>query len=551
MDFNGNIRLLGGSTLRNARIERLAADPVSPLDGQLWYNTTDNVYRGFDGTVVMTFASGGNTALIQTELDNTQAAAGFNADGTLTAFSGSNYLVSSESLRAALVALDTQLKSASDAAAQAQTEVDAVETALAAEVTRATDAEGVLTTDLAAEVTRATDAEGTLTTNLAAEVTRATNAEAAIAQDLADEITARGLAELAIQNEIEAKLNGLKWKTSVRAIEIDANLSLTGAATVDGVVLANGDRVAVIAQTEPADNGIYVVNTAGAWTRSTDFDGTSPINEINSAAFFVEEGTSLADTGWTQINQVNTVGTDAIAFTQFNGAAGIGAGAGLYKTGNMLEIGEGAGIIVTADAIKVALASAGGLGFDGEGAVQVVADGTSLTVSASGVKVSDDLTTEIGALRTDLTDEASTRGTADDALQAELDATQDGAGLAADGSLDAFTGANYVSAAESLRAAVVFLDTQAKANADAVADANTRLTDSMYLYTSDESADTHVVTHNLGQQFTQVTVIDSTNQVIIPDSVTFDSANQLTVVFSSAINCKVVVSAPRLLKQLG
>lgn len=545
MDFNGNIRLLGGSTLRNARIERLAADPVSPLDGQLWYNTTDNVYRGFDGTVVMTFASGGNTALIQTELDNTQTAAGFNADGTLTAFSGSNYLVSSETLRAALVALDTQLKSASDAAAQAQTEVDAVETALAAEVTRATDAEGVLTTDLAAEVTRATTAEGTLTTNLAAEVTRATDAEAAIAQDLADEITARGLAELAIQNEIEAKLNGLTWKTSVRAIEINANLSLTGAATVDGVVLANGDRVAVSAQTEPADNGIYVVNTAGAWTRSTDFDGTSPINEINSASFFVEEGTSLADTGWTQINQVNTVGTDAIAFTQFNGATGIGAGAGLYKTGNTLEIGEGAGIVVTADAIEVALASAGGLGFDGSDAVQVVADGTSLTVSASGVKVSDTLTTEIGALRTDLTSEASTRGTADAALQTELDATQVGAGLAADGTLAAFTGANYVSAADSLRAAVVALDTQAKANADAVAAANTRLTDSMYLYTSGASADTHVVTHNLGQQFTQVTVIDSTNQVIIPDSVTFDSANQLTVVFSSAINCKVVVSAPK------
>ena len=545
MDFNGNIRLLGGSTLRNARIERLAADPVSPLDGQLWYNTTDNVYRGFDGAVVLTFASGGNTALIQTELDNTQTAAGFNADGTLTAFSGSNYLVSSETLRAALVALDTQLKSASDAAAQAQTEVDAVETALAAEVTRATDAEGALTTNLAAEVTRATDAEGTLTTNLAAEVTRATDAEAAIAQDLADEITARGLAELAIQNGIEAKLNGLKWKTSVRAIEINANLSLTGAATVDGVVLADGDRVAVSAQTEPADNGIYVVNTAGAWTRSTDFDGTSPINEINSASFFVEEGTSLADTGWTQINQVNTVGTDAIAFTQFNGATGIGAGAGLYKTGNTLEIGEGAGIVVTADAIEVALASAGGLGFDGSDAVQVVADGTSLTVSASGVKVSDTLTTEIGALRTDLTSEASTRGTADAALQTELDATQVGAGLAADGTLDAFTGANYVSAADSLRAAVVALDTQAKANADAVAAANTRLTDSMYLYTSGASADTHVVTHNLGQQFTQVTVIDSTNQVIIPDSVTFDSANQLTVVFSSAIDCKVVVSAPK------
>ena len=126
------------------------------------------------------------------------------------------------------------------------------------------------------------------------------------------------------------------------------------------------------------------------------------------------------------------------------------------------------------------------------------------------------------------------------------DATQVGAGLAADGTLAAFTGANYVSAADSLRAAVVALDTQAKANADAVAAANTRLTDGMYLYTSGASAATHVVTHNLGQQFTQVTVIDSTNQVIIPDSVTFDSANQLTVVFSSATDCKVVVSAPKI-----
>ena len=101
-----------------------------------------------------------------------------------------------------------------------------------------------------------------------------------------------------------------------------------------------------------------------------------------------------------------------------------------------------------------------------------------------------------------------------------------------------------------MRAAVVALDTQAKpsqakANADAVAAAKLAALDSLYLYTSGASATTHVVTHNLGQQFTQVTVIDSTNQVIIPDSVTFDSANQLTVVFSSAINCKVVVSAPK------
>ena len=50
-------------------------------------------------------------------------------------------------------------------------------TTLTDEVTRATEAEGVLTTNLSAEVTRATEAEGVLTTNLSAEVTRAKEAE--------------------------------------------------------------------------------------------------------------------------------------------------------------------------------------------------------------------------------------------------------------------------------------------------------------------------------------------------------------------------------------
>ncbi len=58
-------------------------------------------------------------------------------------------------------------------------------TGLAAEVTRATAAEGVLTTNLAAEVTRATAAEGVLTTDLASEVTRATGAEGALSTRVA------------------------------------------------------------------------------------------------------------------------------------------------------------------------------------------------------------------------------------------------------------------------------------------------------------------------------------------------------------------------------
>lgn len=55
------------------------------------------------------------------------------------------------------------------------------------------------------------------------------------------------------------------------------------------------------------------------------------------------------------------------------------------------------------------------------------------------------------------------------------------------------------------------------------------------------SDDQHVVEHNLGQKYCNVTVVDATDEVIIPESITFNSANQLTVTFTTAIACKIVV----------
>lgn len=55
-----------------------------------------------------------------------------------------------------------------------------------------------------------------------------------------------------------------------------------------------------------------------------------------------------------------------------------------------------------------------------------------------------------------------------DNLQGELDDTQTGAGLAADGSYAANGAANYISTATSLKNADDLLDAQAKANADAI-----------------------------------------------------------------------------------
>jgi hypothetical protein len=62
-----------------------------------------------------------------------------------------------------------------------------------------------------------------------------------------------------------------------------------------------------------------------------------------------------------------------------------------------------------------------------------------------------------------------------------------------------------------------------------------------FLYTSGGAATSHTVTHNLGQKFCNVTVVDSTDNVVIPQSIVFNSTTGLTVTFNTAIDCKVVV----------
>ena len=57
------------------------------------------------------------------------------------------------------------------------------------------------------------------------------------------------------------------------ATETTGAITLSGLQTINGVVLAEGDRVLVKDQADPVENGIYDVNVS-AWTRSADWDGT-------------------------------------------------------------------------------------------------------------------------------------------------------------------------------------------------------------------------------------------------------------------------------------
>jgi hypothetical protein len=162
--------------------------------------------------------------------------------------------------------------------------------------------------------------------------------------------------DAATKGYVDGVAQGLSPKTSVRVATAAAGTlasSFENGDTVDGVALATGDRILIKDQAAGAENGIYVVAASGAPARASDFDTAA---EVQAGAFvFVEEGTANADSGWVLTTDgAITLGTTALAFTQFSGAGQITAGSALTKSGNTLDVAvDGATIEVSGDAIRV------------------------------------------------------------------------------------------------------------------------------------------------------------------------------------------------------
>lgn len=135
---------------------------------------------------------------------------------------------------------------------------------------------------------------------------------------------------------VDAAVNGLDWKASVR-VATTANLAaLSGLLTIDGVTVVANDRVLVKNQTTASANGIYVA-ASGAWTRSTDADANAEVTA--GLAVMVTEGTTQADTQWVlTTNDAIVVGTTALAFSQIGAGTAYTQGTGISITGNTIAI---------------------------------------------------------------------------------------------------------------------------------------------------------------------------------------------------------------------
>lgn len=283
---------LNKNELLNAKIQSLASAPSSPVEGQIYYNTTTKTLQQYNGTAWKAYTQSGSIA---------------NAD-----------IAADAAIAISKLAVDP-LDRANHTGTQLASTISDFNTAV--QLNRL---------DQLAAPTASVSLNSQTITNLA------------------DPVNAQDAATKAY---VDAARQGLDVKESVR-VATTANITLSGTQTIDGVELSANDRVLVKNQSTASENGIYDVK-ADAWVRSADANSNT---KVTSGMFtFVEEGTTNADSGWVLItNNPITLGTTNLTFTQFSGTGQIEAGDGLTKTGNTINaVGTAGRISVTADAIDI------------------------------------------------------------------------------------------------------------------------------------------------------------------------------------------------------
>ena len=212
---------------------------------------------------------------------------------------------------------------------------------------------------------------------------------------------------------VDATTTGLDVKQSVR-MSTTANLTATASGTglgktltnsgtqvvfaVDGITAVVGDRVLVKNQTTSANNGIYTVTTVGTvstnWvlTRATDADNSTPTTEVTPGMFtFIEEGASLANTGWVlSTTGTITLDTTGLTFSQFSGAGTYLASNGVQLVGNTFSVnlGTNSSLTTTGGTLQVNSTIAGnGLTYT-SGIIDVVGTTNRISVTADAIDIS-------------------------------------------------------------------------------------------------------------------------------------------------------------------
>lgn len=200
-----------------------------------------------------------------------------------------------------------------------------------------------------------------------------------------------GDTDIANKGYVDSVAQGLDVKASC-VYSTTANITLSGLGTQAGgdwaTTLTAGDRILVKNQGSSQFNGIYVA-AAGGWSRSADMNVWS---EVPSAFTFIESGATLADTGWVcTSNQGGTIDVTPITWSQFSGAGSYLAGNGLQLVGNTFSVkANGTTLDVSASGVKISDTYAGQTSITTLGTITTgVWNGTNIAVANGGTGASD------------------------------------------------------------------------------------------------------------------------------------------------------------------
>jgi hypothetical protein len=140
--------------------------------------------------------------------------------------------------------------------------------------------------------------------------------------------------DLATKNYVDNLVQGLDWKASVRVIAT-SNITLSGLQAIDGVTLLNGDRVLCVAQTNAADNRIWLASNTG-WTPAPD---SVAGNLTSGASVMITEGSANnKSTQWRLITaDPISVGTTNLQWTQIGAVISYTGTGGIVVTGNVIS----------------------------------------------------------------------------------------------------------------------------------------------------------------------------------------------------------------------
>lgn len=518
----GNLELMLSAQIKNFRPEVLTADPlvgdmVAAQTARMWYNSTDGKYKYFDGTAIKELGAGGGSVEGAILADGSvPMTADLELSGPDQSASADNAAVSKKHVETVVATKQDKLSGLTEngvviAGADSTLETSAV---TAAELGYLTGASSNIQGQITAVSNKANANETALGGKLNAangQLTGDLDANGNTVSNLAQPVNANDAAR---KIDIDNAIAGIDWLKDSDGIQQDGTLD---------PVLENGRQYIILS----ADT---INPNFGSITGLAD----NMIVRYNGTAFVIVFDPTDSEAGGavTWVKDIKEYRRfDGTEWTTFGGASDFNAGSGLEKAGNVVNVVVGDGIQITANAVTAKLDANGGLE-NNAGSTRVKLDGATLSRSVDGIAITDG-----GVGYEQIAAAALGAGLKQDTANSKI-IVDVAAVKTAGGFIDA-TGGDVDHL--NLTGTDPLTDTSAVSKKyvdDAIAAGSGGSAAKLYLYDKTASGDVadiaHTFTHNAGEKFGTVTVVDDTGYQIIPDEVVFVDTNTLRVELTSA-----------------